>query len=299
MLRVSSSTVIAAKLSWQFLSRAILAILISILVIGCDKKADEKNTKEQAVLAIVDGDAITAADVSFMVERMLQGQGAVQVDEAFQKKILDSLIASRAMKQQVKSHLSEDEIGKITQAAKTYEEELYVKAYLQQFVIPEPVTPEMVQQYYDKHADEFGGEIIRDFEMLRLPAAIGETQRQQLLAAITEISAMPSWELKHKEWQENYGLQYQQGRSQSGLLHLALDQAISRLGKGETSDVIYIDDELYVVRVTHLSNAALKPLPEVSADIRNRLAARVLRDAVQKASDTAKEKAKIEIPTKN
>lgn len=275
---------------------ASLTICISVLLFGCDKKSDEQIVKESPALAVVNGEAILVADVDFMLERMLQGQAIAQVDEALRKKILDSLIASRAMKQQVKSQLPADAIEHIAQSVKVYEEELFVKAYLQQFVSPAPVTAEMVQKYYDEHMEEFSGESIREFEILRSSAIADEKLRDRLLAAIPDISAVENWQSKTNEWQKNYSLEYQRGRSQAGILDKELDQVINRLQEGKTSDVIYIDGELYLVRITKISEPVIKPLSEVSADIRTRLAAQVLREAVKQASADARAKAKVEIP---
>lgn len=280
--------------------RTSLAIFISVLLFGCDKKSDEQDeqiVKESPALAVVNGEAISAADVDFMLERMLQGQSIAQIDEALRKKILDSLIASRAMKQQVKSQLPADAITHIAQSVKVYEEELFVKAYLQQFVTPAPVTAEMVQKYYDEHAEEFSGESIREFEILRSPMIADEKLRDRLLAAIPDISSAENWQSKTKEWQKTYSLEYQQGRSQAGLFDKELDQVINRLQEGKTSDVIYINKELYLVRVTKISEPIVKPLAEVSADIRTRLAAQVLREAVKQASADARAKAKVEMLT--
>lgn len=291
-----SVPLLSSPLWYRHFCCASLAIFISILLSGCDKKTDETVVKELPVLAVVNGEAITIADVDFMLGRMLQGQAIAQVDDVLRKKILDSLIASRAMKQQVKNQLPADELAQIAQSVKVYEEELFVKAYLQQFVTPAPVTAEMIQKYYDEHVEEFGGESIREFEILRSPVITDEKLRDRLLAAIPDISSTTNWQAKTNEWQKMYNLQYQQGRSQAGLLNKEIDQVISRLGEGKTSDVIYVDGELYLVRVTKISKAALKPLAEVSVDIRKRLAAQVLREAVKQASDDARAKAKVEIP---
>lgn len=295
LIKFSSSTSLVFGSS-RF-SLAMLGLFFSALLLsGCDKKTNGHAVKDSPALAVVNGEVITVADVDFMLERMLQGQSSVQVDETLRKKILDSLIASRAMKQQVKSQMPAAAIERIAQTVRVHEEELFVNAYLQQFATPEPVTAEMVQKYYDEHAAEFGVASAREFEILRAPVAADEKARDRLLAAIPEITAATQWQSRAKEWQKNYNLQYQQGRSQAGLLHKELDQAINRLEPGQTSGIIYVDSELYVVRVTRIGEAVVRPLVEVSADIRKHLAAQVLRDAVKKASDEARAKAKIEIP---
>lgn len=275
--------------------RLSLAVFISTLLSGCDEKIDAKMIEDSSVLALVNDEAITVTDVDFMLERMLQGKAMAQADNTLRKKILDSLIASRAMRQHVKGQLSTNDIKQIAQAVKVYEEELFVKAYLQQFVVPEPVTVEMIQQYYDAHTEDFGGKIIRAYEILYTPTINNEPLRNHLLAAIPEITAVTDWQKKAEEWKKNYNLQYRQGRSQAGVLNKNIDQVMLGLEEGKTSDVIYIDGELYLLRVTGIEKATPKPLVEVSEEIRNKLALQVLREAVRKASDDARKKAKIEI----
>lgn len=275
--------------------RAVVILGACAFIFGCK----DKTTADLAVAAQpeakVNGEIISSADVDFMIKRMAKDQQQIQADENFRKKILDSLIASRAMRQSVEPELSEAQRDEIKNAVKAYEEELFVKAYLQKNVVPQPVTSEMVQHYYEQHLQEFGGQTLRDFQLLRATVATNEELRNQLLQAVPQIRTTNDWQQKAGSWQQQYQLQFQQGRSKPGLFSAELDQVLARLQKGETSDVFYIDGELYLLRVTGISEVAAKPLTQVSADIRQRLAAQVLRDAVKEASETARAKAKIEL----
>ena len=132
-----------------------MVVLTGALVLalsGCGSKESETRFTQSApspVVAYVNDETITQADVDFMLQRMLKGQAFAQVDDALRKKILDSLISSRAMKIQMELLLTPEEIEEINRSADAYKEELYVKEYLAKNVVPEPVTLEMVQTYYD------------------------------------------------------------------------------------------------------------------------------------------------------
>ncbi len=268
----------------------------SICLMGLSSCGDKSIT----VLAKVNDEPITDVDVNFMIERSFDRAYITGADAGLQQKILDSLIASRAMKQLVLKELSQEEIAKIKNLSKAYEEELYVKEYLQKHVTPEPVTAEMVQEYYTKHPEEFGAEAVRDFELLKAPENLDEQLRDQLLKKINTIRNTTNWAGSASAWQQELRLQFQQGRSKAGLLNKSLEQKIAALKKGETSDVFYIDGELYLVRVTNIVQAAPKSLPEVSGDIRKRLAPLMLRNAVKKASENARSKTKVVVTaTKN
>jgi hypothetical protein len=62
-----------------------------------------------------------------------------------QAKVLESLIASKAMQQKMRATLSEGKLADIKNRAMAFEEELYVKEYLTEFATPAPVSSKMVQ----------------------------------------------------------------------------------------------------------------------------------------------------------
>lgn len=264
---------------------------------ACDERQHPKTSSGQAdipqILATVNGEAITQDDVLFALERTFTQLDLISADDALQQKVLDSLIASRAMKLLVLEELNAQEKARIAQQAKAYEEELYVKEYLQRRVTPEPVTHAMVQQYYDENPTEFGGENLHDFELLSAPAGLNEAQRDQLLKETAAIRASAHWSSSAAAWREKWNLQYRQGRSRPGLLDKALEQRISALDKGATSDVFYINGEWHLVRVTDVIQTPPKSLAEVSSDIRRRLAPLMLREAVKTASNEARSKVEV------
>jgi PPIC-type PPIASE domain/SurA N-terminal domain len=268
---------------------ACLLMAACMLLSGCGEKTGNAVT----VLAQVGDEKITNQDVDFTIERSFDRSQLTTVDASLQQKILDSLIASHAMKQLVMADMQPEEIQKIKNLSKAYEEELYVKEYLQRHVTPAPVTAEMVQDYYNKHPEEFGAETLRDFELLKAPAQLEEVQRDLLLKKIETIHSVSNWSGSAKAWQQELKLQYQQGRNKAGLLHKTLEQKINATAQGETSSVFYIDGELYLVRVNRLEQLPPKALSEVSDNIRKRLAPLLLRDAVKKASEEARSKVKV------
>src|SRR5690606_33404626 len=226
----------------------------------------------------------------------LKGQAFAQADDSLRQKVLDSLISSRAMKIQMESLLTPEAKEAITRSVKAYEEELYVKEYLANHVVPEPVTLEMIQAYYDKHPEEFGAETVRDFQLLMLGNANDQHARDKFLAAVPEIKTVKDWNAAKKQWAQSYALQYQEGRTRAGLLEPALEQAISGLSAAEISDLIYVNDQIYVVKVTKVTQLTPKPLTDVSATIRKQLAAQQLRSAVKKASEDVLTKVEVKVP---
>lgn len=267
------------------------AIIALAAMMGCHAKNSKDNSP---VAATVNGENITEADIDFMMNRTFQKQDLTHIDQELRHKVLDSLIASRAMKQTLKKDLSADELDNINRAVKVYEEEVYVKEYLKNHVTPEPVSPEMVQAYYDKHSDEFGSEEIREFDMLKSAAVLDDSHRDKLLKNTALIRSASNWQAQAKSLQNDYGLQFVQSRSKAGLLDKSLEANLQQLKKGETSDVFYIAGQVYLLRVTNIVTTPPKPLAEVSNDIRKKIAPMLLREAVKKASDNAIASAKVE-----
>jgi EpsD family peptidyl-prolyl cis-trans isomerase len=279
----------------KLLGLSLVATLVCTGLSACSQKNGQKNSP---VAATVNGEEITEADIDFMMERTFKQQELVTIDESLRQKVLESLISSRAMQQSVKKEMNADEQDRIARSVKAYEEELFVKEYLQKHVTPEPVTAEMVQQYYDQHPEQFGSEEIRDFELLKAPSGLDDKQRDKLLKQIAAIRTAQNWPTSTKPWQQEFGLQYLQGRSKAGLLDKTIEQTLQRLKKGETSDVFYVEGQLHLVRVNNITTTSAKPIAEVSGEIRKKLAPLMLRNAVKKVSDDVRATAKIKIPTK-
>jgi hypothetical protein len=154
----------------------------------------------------------------------------------------------------------------------------------------------MVQAYYDKNPQEFGGAAVHDFQMLVFNNAKDQQARDKFLAAVPEIKATKDWLSAKNQWAQLYGVQYQEGRARPGLLEPTLEQAISRLNATEISDLIYANDQIYIVKVTTLTQLTPKPLTDVSANIRKQLAAQQLRSAVKKASEDVLTKVEVKVP---
>lgn len=275
---------------------SMLLILATLALMGCSKDQGAQTDIPQAVvLAKVNGEAITEEDLAYSLDRTFNQMDMLSFTDELRQKVLDSLIASRAMKQLAIKELSADQIERIENLTRAYQEELYVKEYLQAHISPTPVTPEMVKKYYDENPEEFGSTDIRDYEVLIAPANISDAMRDDLLQEIQAIRQVSDWSASADKWGEKWGLQHQKGRSQKGLLNKILDQQINSLAKNDTSNAFYIDGQLHLVRVTNLVKTPPKSLAEVSGDIRQRLAPLMLREAVKQASDDAREKVQVEV----
>jgi len=257
-------------------------------------EADRTEAQVSPVLAEVNGSAITEADVELTLERTFSEVERLNSDVELRQKVLESLVASRAMRLRAEAELAPEEVDRIRRMARAYEEELLVKAYLQANTEPQPVTSAQVQDYYEEHPERFGGEPLHDFELLKASADLSDTERARVLGAVSDIKATTSWQEKRSEWQKRYGLHYQAlNGTPANLLEAPLAEALGKLSEGETSDVLYLDGEIHLLRLNRVTQSPPRPLSEVSGEIRRALAPLRLREAVKAASEMAKSGAEI------
>ena len=260
--------------------------------------ADQKelsNEPSSPTLAEVNGEAITQADVEFLIERTFSSTDRGLFDQQVQSKVLESLIASKAMKHHVESQLSAEALSVMQRKVKAYEEELFVKEYLIKNAEPQPVSTQMVKDYYESHLEEFGGGESRVFEMLKTSTTPNEQQRDKILEAVSLIKQNANWPAYAKQTSAELGLVFFRSTMQPGLLDAALENALKSLNENKVSDVVFVDGVPHILRVTEVQTRAPESLSSVSAGIRKKLAALQLKKAVKKASEQVVQQANIKM----
>jgi len=252
--------------------------------------SEQQDTSE--VLAVVNGEDITEADVEFMIDRTFSNVDRMFDSAQLREKVLQSLVASKAMRQSMHKTLGSEELTEIKRKSDAYTEELYVKAYLTENATPEPVTTDMVNDYYSRNPEQFGGAEIKSIEILKAKTKLAEKQRESLLSSLPTIKQTKDWQNFAKA--SELGLSYLRVKVQPGLLDSALEIAAKKLDIGKTSDVIFIKGLPNVIRAIKTETVAPKPLSSVSGSIRKKLAALQLKKAVKKASDEVIKSATVE-----
>jgi hypothetical protein len=278
-----------------------ILLAFCLLLVACEQatielKGEPEVSTEQEdqseVLAKVNGEPITQDDIDFMIQRTFSGSEQLFFNEEMQGKVLESLIASKAMQQKMRATLSEDRLADIKSRTMAFEEELYVKEYLTEFATPEPVSSKMVQDYYQQYPEEFGGGDSIAFEMLATTTKPSADQRDAILAQARVIKDSADWSAFAND--NELGLVYKNVVLQSGLLAPELERAVKNTKVGETSDMVLIKGVPHAVRVTSVTTLPAKPLSAVSAQIRKKLAALQLKKSVKAASEAAISEAKVE-----
>lgn len=275
--------------------RFLAVLFLTMGISACDSgPADVEETQPPEttdtsnVLVEVSGSPITVEDVSFTIDRTFSSAEKINADDRLQRKVLESLVASRAMRLLAEKQLSPQEREDIRRKAEAYEEELFVQAYLRANAEPQPVTSSQVEAYYAENKHLFGATPLRDFELLSASPDMNEEALEQLLNRVAHIRSVSDWESHQDEWQRQYGLNYRSvSASQAGLLDQSLERVLGGLEEGETSDVIYLNGRPHLLRLQKTTLSPARPLSEVSSEIRKTLAPQQLREAVKKASEQA------------
>ena len=274
---------------------------ISLAVLGlgaCEQKptqtSETKKKVGSAVLATVNSDPITQQDVDFMITRTFSDAEKAIASQEMQRNVLQSLIASKAMQKLMQQELSKEQIKIIENKTKAYQEELYVKEYLLKNATPKPISSKMVQSYYERNLDEFGGGESTSIELLKTAAKPSENQRNTILSSVEKLKTQSNWADFAKN-NTDLGLQFFRSKIQPGLFDPAIEQAVKSLDAGDVSGVVFVKQIPHIVKVLDKQKNAAKPLSTVSSAIRKKLAAIELKKAIKTATDDVVKKVDVSI----
>ena len=277
------------------------SLLLAGLLVGCN--SDETTTQNNTivdqpspvspVLVTVNDSPITERELEHAINRTL-GESAVLVsDPSVTRKVLDSLVASRAMAMEQELRLSAEQLADIETSVRAYREEVLVRAFITDQAEPEPVTPDMVLDYYQKHPEEFGGSLVKSFEVLTLHKQPEVSERKILIDAFQKLEKTTDWQAYgHQLAERSLPIRYQKLSMQADLLDQPMKALVETTDAGQVSP-LNVAGQLMRVKVLSEHRLPVKPLEAVSADIRQKLAPIQFRKTVKKLSKQALEKASV------
>jgi len=273
------------------MNNRIFLLIISIFLVACkpndvDDNASQVTPENDHVLVEVNGKQINEKDLEAAIVHTLGEYASFQLDDAGRGKVLKSLVLSKAMALTQEKRLTAAESNNIDRMVQAYREELLVKQYLNENVVPIPVTSEMVEEYYNNNPERFGGKSIRTFEVVKGLTKIKGPARNKIIASITELSKESDWKkATAKLKQTGVQVEYSKGALSTGTLKSDIDKILQNLPIKQSSTIQFVDGLPMVVRVVSEKNIAPKPLALVSNDIKKSLAPLQLKKAVKQVSD--------------
>lgn len=278
--------------------RCSIAVLLVIAPLGCavGERPPRKVVlpDDNVVLAEVGGAPITRYDLERTLKSTLGEGSGPQLGEQGRKKLLESLVQSKAISQAREEEMSATELAQLDKKVAAYREDLLVKQYLSRHTRPRPLTEAKVKAYYEQHAERFGGKQVRSYELIATTAPVAAAGRKALMAALSEAKQQADWAAAVKQLQTaGHRVELRRGTTEEAVLHTKLRSLLQGLPLDRTSDLTFVEGRAYVARITQERAGALKPLSEVSAEIRRTLAPAQLKHSVKQAAEQVMKDAKV------
>lgn len=274
------------------INRLLLAIAM-LALLACDT-ADEP---DRDLVARVNGEPVYAGDLEAARDRIF-GEGSVLAEEggenAARDELLESVVASRLLARRAEAAMSDTQKRQLDARARAWREEQLLMRWLRENVTPQPVTRQMVLEYYRDNPERFGAGHRYRHEALRLTTE-DEDLRDRAIDALDGASAEDDWQaLARRLRADGVPMDYQHGDARRGMSDEALIDRLRALEPGEAGALRMDGNSLSKVRLLSVEKTPPKPLEEVSDDIRMRLAPVQLRKAVRRVMDEALDDAEIE-----
>lgn|GEM_PF-4755354 len=270
-------------------------LLVLLAIAGC---AEEKQSAtEIQILANVSvantESSLTAAQLEYAIDRLTSGQ-PLPITAELEQKVLDSLVTSRAMALLAEQVMSEDEHRELDLKVQAYREELLAKEYIQQYTEPQPVTNEMVVQYYQEHPEEFGGDTIKSFEFISSQGPLDDDQRKLLVTQLQQVAPEDDLaELAKRLQQKSLPVRHQKAEMRTALVEPPLRELVAATAPGARAP-LHNRDSVVLLQVNAERVMPPRPLAEVGAEIRKKLSPIQFKQAVKALSDEVKNQVKIE-----
>lgn len=229
------------------------------------------------------------------MSRMLGEYQTSLLDENGRQQALESMVISRVMAQQARKELSKDQLVDIERRAADYKEKLLVNQYLKAHAKVEPVTTKMVEEYYAQHPEKYGARTIKRYEMVYTTKKIASNQRDSLFGMLDGAEKQTNWKvLTSKIQKKGMKVYYREGNTDDSVLDKNVKDLMKALKLKEASKATIIDGRLYLVRITKETQQTVRPLSEVSADIRKSLVPVKLKAAIKEVSEELMKSAEVE-----
>jgi len=280
--------------------RTIGFLLLVSLIAACNKTQTENtindNNSVAEVIAKVNGEPVYKTEFDLIVNQTVGEFAALQLTKKTKDKILQSLVLRKLMKAEQLKQMDQAELQHVELQVAAYRDELLTKQYIRNNISAEPVSNEMVNEYYRNNLSQFGKKQIRRFDMIRAQIGHDEKHVKQINTFIQNISPQENWQaLAKKPDSQKNSVKIIRGNSADIGLLKSYQKIISTLAKNEASKVHSINGVLVRFKVTDLIELPAKPLIEVKKDIHKRLAPIQIKKAIKNKARSLKEKSEVKI----
>jgi hypothetical protein len=280
------------------ISNVFIAVVLTVFLSACGGKGQGSAAKlpgDDKVLATVNGSAVSAYDLEQAVRTSLGPAAAGMLDATGKRSVLESLVAARAIAQVQEKALTPMDRAALDKQTAAFREQLLVKLYLSKNTDGEPVSRQMVEDYYRKHPEQFGAKTVKQYEVIASRSALSDADRDKLLAALKDAGKQKNWgSWSAKLKQKGLAVEFKSGNADPAMLTADLRGQLETLKAGDPANLSFADGRVSLARVTAEKKIPPRPLNEVSAQIRKMLLPVQLKKAVKQAADQVLATAKVE-----
>lgn len=257
----------------------------------------EATVTDSPVLVRVGTAEITQRQLDVSLGQIFSASQVASLDAATRDKALESLVLAKLMAQAAAQSLSADERAELSARVAAHRDQLLVQRYIQSDIQPQPVTAQMIQDYYQANLEKFGGGLAQEVEVLSVRRKLSEDQRQLAVAQFAALGAREDW-TGGLGALEQAGLEPHLSRRPLSAVEDARIQGLAaNLAVGEPSPLAWFDGKPVMLRVLSRGKTAAKPLAEVSAEIRRTLAPLQLQKALAAERDKLLQETQVEYLT--
>jgi len=277
----------------KLLSVSVIAVMAVILACGCKQQGGTKAAEPGKVLAIVNGEKITQADLDAELAGKPDFYKQRAQTEDGKKQLINKLIDQKLLMEDAKKK-GINESPEIKAKVQAYEQRLVLDALRDKVVsAPSEPTEQDMKKFYDDHKFMFNRP-----ESVRL-SQIVLTDKAKADQVYKELKAMPSkfGELatKYSEDQFSKSRGGDMGYAVKGALPPEIESKVFGLKDGQISQVIQYDDRFYLFQVLEHKPPESTSFDQAKEEIKKRLQFEKQDEGWKQYLEGLKKSAKIEV----
>lgn len=209
-----------------------------MVLASCQRECGDKSRTR--TLATVDDTPITEAELQLAIDETL-AKDTGNVSPAARRKLLESLVATRAIALVAQKELSAAKLAEIERKVDAYRDDQLAKQYLEKHAPPEPVTDAMVEAYYREHLEELGAHVIRSYELLSTEQESAGAARTALIESFANAERETDWsKVASTLTKSGHAVRYDNGQLPAASVDPQIAGVIEGLKPGETSKPFFV-----------------------------------------------------------
>lgn len=244
---------------------------------------------DEDLLVTVNGSPIGTDDLAVYTSRTIGSSYAAMTDSTIEQRILQSLVASRAIAQAQLKLMPGNDINLLEKRVAQFREELLVKRYLLDNADPHSISDAEIKRYYEKNLAEFNGQQERRYELLTVPKLDYRKAPKAAMDLLSHAKTESEWGVYvlSDEAIQNAGLKLQHNILNTiGSDNLSqVETAVTGLAVGKMSRIILENGSPYIVRLLDIKQKPAKTLAQARAEISKRLLPASIKKSVKSISE--------------